>query len=215
MNNLATQHAANKAQLEDIAATLSLAPPSAASPNPLLSRGKLKPAKKTKPKSKKKGAIAAEVAEIKADELGVVSASIGYADHGVADGEEGDVLDLADRLLEQLHAQEEAKEAVGINNLASVSPCEGLGASFPANPPTSTSSEATPASKPSSSSRDTLHDLKEDMLGMLHIGGHGSGDGQKKVSRQQARKVKRRPAPPPGLAELRISLAAPQSPAGR
>ncbi|KAL8281107.1 hypothetical protein RQP46_006465 [Phenoliferia psychrophenolica] len=188
MNELATQHAANKATLEHIEATLSPSPPPppppAAVPNPLLSRGKLKPAKKSKPtKPKKKAADAAEVERIKADELGVVSAGIGYSDHGVADGEEGEVLDLADRLLEQLHAQEQAESASSASVASGSAPSATLVPSEAAPPP----------SKASSTPRDTLHDLKEDMLGMLHIGGHGSGNGngEKKVSRQQARKLRK------------------------
>lgn len=194
MDELASQHLANKAQLEQIESSLAPspapAPAPAAVPNPLLSRGKLKPAKKSKPKAKpKKDIAAAEVEKIKAAELGVVSASIGHADHGVADGEEGEVLDLADRLLEQLHAQEQADHATD-DASAAAAPATGLNA---APPLAQAPAEAAPASKPSSSSLNSLHDFKEDMLGILHLGGHGHGPtGEKKVSRQQARKVSAR-----------------------
>lgn len=168
-------HQVNKATLESIQS--SQPPP----PNPLLQRNKLKSSRKPKPKSKSKSGTAAlvdTVNQTKNAELNVISAGIGYSDSGVAGGEEGEVLDLADQLLEQLDAR--------LADEQDSSEDDGEQSSGLLIPKASGSASATEygAGGGSGGLREKMHDIKTGLQDKL------SGDsGEKKVSRQQARKV--------------------------
>lgn len=185
MADVANAHTTNLAKLESISSALASSPstssdlsvavPPAATLNPLLSRTKLKPARKAKPKAKsKKTPLAGEVEQIKANELDVVSTGIRAAPDG--EGDEGEVLDLADQLLEHLESIRVGKE-------------EEKG-----------KEKAVAKARPTSVG-GPLHGFNEAMLGMLHIGNHAGHavepqeknvpqEKEKKVSRQQARKVR-------------------------
>lgn len=172
---LLESHEVNKTVLTRVASTLSAPAPSPPPPNPLLSRTKLKPARKPKPKSKK--SLVAQVIQAKSAELAVVGAG------GAAGGEEAEVLDLADQLLEQLEAQDlqsaKGSTSGGVVDIEDASAGRG-GAD-----------EVSGAS-----TKDKLAGLKEDLKDKLRISeNEGAVVVEKKVSRQQARKV-RLPPPP-------------------
>ncbi|GAA5925227.1 deubiquitinase OTU2 [Sporobolomyces koalae] len=173
-------HEHNKEVLASVASTL---PPATSGPkiNPLLARGKLKPAKKpnsstNKVKKGKAKELVQDVRAARQDELQVISTG----DDGIDPAEEGDVLDLADQLLDQLDSQ------LGVNDDAS------LVSSQPIEPLASNSSTSSTSSKSSTSSsgtaRERLHDFKEGMMGAFR---QHDGNGEKKVSRQQARKLRK------------------------
>lgn len=180
----AAHHEHNKETLVAAAAAVSPPPPAL---NPLLARGKLKkPAKgPSASRSKGKAKVVKDVYKAKQDELEVVSAG------GVAGGEEGEVLDLADQLLEQLGGQLD----------------DGArGAPPPSAPPQSEpSSRGTPLSPSSTltansqgsghSARDMFHGFKEDLKdAFLSSRQSPNGGGERKMGRQQARKVRFPPA---------------------
>lgn len=185
-SDLLESHETNKTVLTTVAPTLSSpAPaPSPSPPNPLLSRIKLKPARKPKPKSKK--ALVGQVAQAKASELAVIDAG------GAAGGEEAEVLDLADQLLEQLEAQDSQNAEA---------PATSGGAMHIEN---ATVGRGGGEGDSGGSTKDKLHELKEDLKEKLRISGNeGAVVVEKKVSRQQARKV-RSPSP---TQELHVDLA--------
>lgn len=175
-------HLLNKATLNSVESVLKAAPPITSSSsqasstgtatppvNPLLNRGKPKAAKKPNKKLKKKvgGAPAPElvsaVQQAKAGELDVVGAG-GIDDDGK---EEEEVLDLADQLLEQLDAR--------------------LGEEEPA----AAKAEASP---PAGGTREKLGEMIEGAKEALGVNENGetSSNGEPRVSRQKARKVRLR-----------------------
>jgi len=169
-------HEHNKEVLASAASTL---PPSTSGPsiNPLLARGKLKPAKKPnsstgKVKKGKSKELVKDVKSAKEDELNVVSTE----NSGVDPGEEGQVLDLADQLLEQLDSQLGATDAPVVSDQV-IEP-------LPSN--SSTSSKSSTSS--SGTAREKFNGFKEGMKDAFMPNRNHEGD--KKVSRQQARKVK-------------------------
>ncbi|GAA5844305.1 hypothetical protein JCM3766R1_002905 [Sporobolomyces carnicolor] len=173
-------HEHNKEVLASVASTL---PPSTSGPkiNPLLARGKLKPAKKpnsstNKVKKGKSKELVKEVQAAKRDELNVIS----QEDPTVDAREEGDVLDLADQLLEQLDSQ------LGANDAPVVSSQE-------IEPLASNSSSASKSSTSSSgTARERFNGFKEGMRDAFMPNRHQEGGaGEKKVSRQQARKLRK------------------------
>lgn len=181
-------HEHNKEVLASVASTLL---PSTSGPkiNPLLARGKLKPAKKpnsstNKVKKGKSKELVKEVQAAKRDELNVIS----QEDPTVDAREEGDVLDLADQLLEQLDSQ------LGANDAPVVSSQE-------IEPLASNSSSASKSSTSSSgTARERFNGFKEGMRDAFMPNRHQEGGaGEKKVSRQQARKVCSPLSPPLGL----------------
>ncbi|GAA5870865.1 hypothetical protein JCM1840_002712 [Sporobolomyces johnsonii] len=171
-------HAHNKEVLASVASAL---PPTAAPAiNPLLARGKLKPAKKpnsstNKAKKGKKKELVEEVRAARQDELNVVSTE----DSPSAAAEAGDVLDLADQLLEQLggHLDDEPLTSTEVK------------------PEPSHSSGTSSASRGSTGSggtaRERLHDFKEDLKDAFMPNRTHEANGEKKVSRQQARKLRK------------------------
>jgi hypothetical protein len=168
-------HEHNKEVLASVASTL---PPSTSGPkiNPLLARGKLKPAKKpnnstNKAKKGKSKELVKDVKEAKRDELNVISQD----DPAVDAQEEGDVLDLADQLLEQLDSQLGANEA----SVVSSQEIEPL--------PSNSSSTSKSSTSSSGTARERFADFKEGMRDAFMPNRHH--EGEKKVSRQQARKV--------------------------
>ena len=169
-------HEHNKEVLASAASTL---PPSTSGPsiNPLLARGKLKPAKKPnsstgKIKKGKSKELVKDVKSAKEDELNVASTE----NSGVDPGEEGQVLDLADQLLEQLDSQLGATDAPVVSDQV-IEP-------LPSN--SSTSSKSSTSS--SGTAREKFNGFKEGMKDAFMPNRNHEGD--KKVSRQQARKVK-------------------------
>ncbi|KAM0753088.1 OTU-domain-containing protein [Meredithblackwellia eburnea MCA 4105] len=165
-DSLADQHNLNKAKLE------SLAQPQQT--NPLLNRSKLNK-KSTSSNSKKKNAqTKKQVQNIKSNELHLISESIQQGQN-IVDHDQADVLDLADQLLQQLDQRDAQQAAAAQSNSSSVS--------SPLPPPDSSSSSATPTT--------SARGFKEDMLEKLNISPHPSGSGEKKVSRQQARKLRK------------------------
>lgn len=180
--------------------------------NPLLARGKLKKSNSSqntnkKNKNKNKSTTAAgrtelikDVYQAKQDELGVVSAGAGAA--AVDPHEESEVLDLADQLLQQLGDQVDDDDGTSTEvggSTRAVGTHTPSGAMSPA--PSTTSSHASHGS----SARERLHDLKEDIKGAFlpnrkadHqssasplMAGVSDG-GEKKMGRQEARKVSSR-----------------------
>ncbi|GAA5893933.1 deubiquitinase OTU2 [Sporobolomyces salmoneus] len=172
-------HEHNKEVLASVASTL---PPSTSGPkiNPLLARGKLKPAKKpnsstNKAKKGKSKELVQDVKEAKQDELNVISQD----DPTVDQAEQGDVLDLADQLLEQLDSQ------LGANDAPVVSSQE-------IEPQASNSSSTSKSSTSSSgTARERFNDFKEGMRDAFMPNRHQESGGDKKVSRQQARKLRK------------------------
>ncbi|GAA5959273.1 hypothetical protein JCM3765_005129 [Sporobolomyces pararoseus] len=171
-------HEHNKEVLASVASTL---PPSTSGPkiNPLLARGKLKPAKKpnnstNKVKKGKSKELVKEVKEAKKDELNVVS----QEDPSVDPQEEGDVLDLADQLLEQLDSQ------LGANDepVVSSQEIEPL--------PSNSSSTSKSSTSSSGTARERFNGFKEGMRDAFMPNRHQEG-GEKKISRQQARKLRK------------------------
>ncbi|GAA5825130.1 hypothetical protein JCM10212_000351, partial [Sporobolomyces blumeae] len=168
---------------ETLAAVASALPPSSAPKiNPLLSRGKLKPAKKPNANTKKvkKGKAKDLVQDVQAarqDELNVVSGQDGSVDVE----EEGDVLDLADQLLEQLDSKlGEASDAPVVSD-KEIEPQSSNASASSASSRTSTGSTG--------SARERFQGFKEGVKDAFMP--NRSHDGEKKVSRQQARKLRR------------------------
>ncbi|GAA6021085.1 hypothetical protein JCM8202_003844 [Rhodotorula sphaerocarpa] len=228
--NAPQHHQDNVEALVDTAAEMVPPPPAL---NPLLARGKLKGAggNKKKPKKQNRTDKIKEVYQVRQDEIDVATVD------GADPAEEGEVLNLADQLLEQLGGQlnedddgsDGARTAVGSgaapapasdatqsrNSLAV--PSESRGPSGAKSPTPSTGSYASRGSHSSmSAARERLHDLKEDfkdkMLphrhqtandgsGPAHGSGEGiapgeipnsrSGDGERKMGRQEARKLRK------------------------
>lgn len=171
---LVEAHATNQAVLESIIPLVS-----SPAPNPLLSRTKLKPAKKPKVK---KANLVASVKAVRDSELKVIDAG-----DGAMSGEEADVLDLADRLLDQLDEERAVQEPT--RKLS-----KGLSDELDAHTEDKTGTRDSRASMSSvgsgSGARDMLHGLKEDFKEKLKIGhSEDNGKEEKKPSRQQARKV--------------------------
>ncbi|GAA5880281.1 hypothetical protein JCM16303_003879 [Sporobolomyces ruberrimus] len=171
-------HEHNKEVLASIASAL---PPSTSGPkvNPLLARGKLKPAKKpnsstNKVKKGKSKELVKDVQDAKRDELNVVSQD----DPSIDPGEEGDVLDIADQLLEQLDSQLGA----GQGPVVSSQEIEPLPSNSSSSSRTSTSSSGT--------ARERFNGFKEGMKDAF-MPNRGQEGGEKKVSRQQARKLRK------------------------
>ncbi|GAA6008155.1 hypothetical protein JCM11491_001904 [Sporobolomyces phaffii] len=169
-------HEHNKEVLASVATTL---PPATAGPkiNPLLARGKLKPAKKpnsstSKGKKGKSKELVQDVKAARADELNVVEQD----DPAVDPQEETDVLDLADQLLEQLDSQLGANDAPVVSS----QPIEPLASNSSSTSVSSTSSSAT--------ARERFQGFKNGMRDAFHLNHEG---GEKKVSRQQARKLRK------------------------
>ncbi|GAA6013843.1 hypothetical protein JCM10207_008210 [Rhodosporidiobolus poonsookiae] len=169
----AAHHEHNKATLVEAAASTGARTPPAL--NPLLARGKLK--KKSAPaKNNKKNRVelVKDVYKAKQDELEVVSSG------GPDPAEEGEVLDLADQLLEQLGGQLEDDQAAEVAQAQA----QGQGEGKPLSP-SSTHSGA------SSSTRDRLHDFKEGMKDAFLPNRHSEGNGDRKVGRQEMRKLRK------------------------
>ncbi|GAA5918086.1 hypothetical protein JCM6882_004986 [Rhodosporidiobolus microsporus] len=175
----AAHHEANKHTVLAAAAATSPPPPPAS--NPLLSRGKLKKAKSGSSSGSKKPAkkVAKEVLKAKNDELNVVSSG------GPDPVEEGEVLDLADQLLEQLGGQLSDGEDGTAQKAAEAA----------TSPKSSTpmSPNSMHSDKSGSSTRDRLNGFKEDLKDafMPNRNLDGTGGGEKKVNRQQARKLRK------------------------
>jgi OTU domain-containing protein 6 len=160
-------------------------PPPAISLNPLLAR---RPLKKAKGGSKKKTTTLKDVKKAKAEELVVIS-----SDYAPDAAEQGEVLDLADQLLEQLGGDLEdtpAAQPVAIGGASNSTAAKSQPLS-----PVSTSS-------PSSSARERLHGLKEDFKDAFLPNRNTDANGEKKVGRQQARKVHFSHSPPTLLSLL-------------
>ncbi|GJN90676.1 hypothetical protein Rhopal_003688-T1 [Rhodotorula paludigena] len=178
----AAHHARNTATMVEAAAATS---PKVPALNPLLARGKLKKANKgSSSGSKSKNKLVKEVYKAKQDELQVVSAG------GPDPVEEGEVLDLADQLLEQLGGQLEedhAKEAAGAPSVgSSLAPSSRNGTLSPG----STTSAHSHGS--SGSARDRLQGFKDDLKdAFMPNRNSDGGSGEKKVNRQQARKLRK------------------------
>ncbi|GAA5856732.1 hypothetical protein JCM8547_008813 [Rhodosporidiobolus lusitaniae] len=157
----AAHHAANKETLLEAAATAK-APIS----NPLLARGKLKKASK-----KPRASTVKKVQKARQDELDVVSAG------GPDPVEEGEVLDLADQLLEQLGGDLDDDEAAKLGSLdTQLSP--------PTSPPAVSVS-------PGGTVSERLHGLKEDLKDAFLPNRNSDGGAERKVGRQQARKLRK------------------------
>lgn len=219
----AQQHEQNVDMLVS-AATKVVPPPPAL--NPLLARGKLKKTnsggvgkKKNSKGSKQQPASRTElikdVYQAKQGELEVVSAG------GADPAEEGDVLDLADQLLQQLGDQieEDQQRTEGAappsaSSLTAAAPAS-TGAAVDSTKTTSTGAMSPAPSMASShashgsgqTARERLHDFKDglrdafmpnrksDSAGSNGTGtllGAGGGNGEKKMGRQEARKVRLR-----------------------
>lgn len=176
----AAHHEHNKETLVAAAAAVSPPPPAL---NPLLARGKLKkPAKGgSAGKGKGKAKIVKDVYKAKQDELEVVSAG------GVGGGEEGEVLDLADQLLEQLGGQLE-------DDAGNAAPPPAPSKSEPPSrgTPLSPSSTLTTNSQGSGhSAREMFQGFKEDLKdAFLPSRQSPNGNGERKMGRQEARKVR-------------------------
>lgn len=181
---MAEHHEHAKAVLTQAAASIPSPPPSIAL-NPLLARGKLK---KAKGGSKKKTTTLKDVKKAKAEELGVISQTETGGE--VDPAEQGEVLDLADQLLLQLGGDDDEEQQP-----AQAIPIGGAPSSSTAAKPI-----GPPAASPSSSSaRERLHELKEDFKDAFLPNRNTDGNGEKKVNRQQARKVRFFAFPPPSL----------------
>lgn len=174
--NAPQYHQDNVETLVDTAAEMVPPPPAL---NPLLARGKPKGAggNKKKPKKQNRTDKIKEVYQVRQDEIDVATVD------GADPAEEGEVLNLADQLLEQLGGQlnedddgsDGARTAVGSdaapvpasdatqsrNSLAVPSDTRGPGGAK--SPAPSTSSHASRGSHSSmSAARERLHELKED-----------------------------------------------------
>ncbi|KAL7339350.1 amidohydrolase family protein [Rhodotorula toruloides] len=177
----AAHHEHNKETLVAAAAAVSPPPPAL---NPLLARGKLKkPAKGgSAGKGKGKAKIVKDVYKAKQDELEVVSAG------GVGGGEEGEVLDLADQLLEQLGGQLE-------DDAGNAAPPPAPSKSEPPSrgTPLSPSSTLTTNSQGSGhSAREMFQGFKEDLRdAFLPSRQSPNGNGERKMGRQEARKLRK------------------------
>lgn len=173
---LVEAHNTNQAVLESIIPLVSLP-----APNPLLSRKKLKPAKKPKVK---KANLVASVKAVKDSELKIVEAG-----DGALSGGEADVLDLADRLLDQLDEERAVEEppkklTKGLLHELDAHKQNNTGARD------SRTSMSSVGSGSESGVRDMLHGLKEDLKEKFEIGNPEDNEKEeKKPSRQQARKV--------------------------
>jgi OTU domain-containing protein 6 len=221
----AQQHEQNVDTLVS-AATKVVPPPPAL--NPLLARGKLKKTnsggvgKKKNSKGSKQPAptrteLIKDVYQAKQGELEVVSAG------GADPAEEGDVLDLADQLLQQLGDQIEEDQQQrtegaappSASSLNVAAPASSTGAAVDSRKTTATGAMSPAPSTASShvshgsgqTARERLHDFKDGLkdafmpnrksdsasssgTGSL-LGGSG-GNGEKKMGRQEARKVRLR-----------------------
>ncbi|GAA5992288.1 hypothetical protein JCM11641_001163 [Rhodosporidiobolus odoratus] len=183
-------HEANKATLVSAASSITPPPPAL---NPLLARGKLKKASSSnKSKTKSKTDKIKSVYQAKQDELQVVSAG------GPDPVEEGQVLDLADQLLEQLGGQlEDDQAAEAAEATSSPTPSSSRGA--PLSPTSTQSSEK--------GTMDKLHDFKEDLKDTF-LPNRNSDGGEKKVNRQQARKLRKADAVEQQRKEAEAEVAA-------
>ncbi|GAA6049776.1 hypothetical protein JCM3770_002155 [Rhodotorula araucariae] len=171
----AEHHARNTQTIVDAAAATSPPPPLL---NPLLARGKLKKPSKGAAKAKSKSKLVKEVHKAKQDELAVVSSG------GSDPVEEGAVLDLADQLLEQLGGQLDDDQAVSV--VADQAPTP----SYRGTPLSTASTISSHGS--GTSTRDRLHGLKEDLKDAFLPNRTSDGaNGERKVNRQQARKLRK------------------------
>ncbi|GAA6034086.1 hypothetical protein JCM8097_000687 [Rhodosporidiobolus ruineniae] len=171
----AAHHAQNLRTLEDAVAVAGSPTPPAV--NPLLARGKLKKkgsSNKTSTKSKSKAVK--EVYKAKQDELNVISSG------GPDAAEEGEVLDLADQLLEQLGGQLDDDAAAEV---ATSTEANGGSKGTPLSP------TSTQASSTGGSARERLHDLKEDLKDAFLPNRNSDAGGDRRPNRQQARKLRK------------------------
>ncbi|GAA5820254.1 hypothetical protein JCM11251_005545 [Rhodosporidiobolus azoricus] len=163
----AAHHEQNKQTVLEAAASVPSPPPP--SSNPLLSRGKLKKGKSSSGKKPAKK-VAKDVLKAKNDELNVVSSG------GPDPVEEGEVLDLADQLLDQLGGQlsDDAVEEVATS------------------PPKSTPlSPVSTHSDKSNSARERLNGFKEDLKDAFLPNRNVDANGERRVGRQEARKLRK------------------------
>ncbi|GAA5983500.1 hypothetical protein JCM10908_000310 [Rhodotorula pacifica] len=208
----AAQHHEQNVQTLVSAATKVVPPPPAL--NPLLARGKLKKTNsggvnKKKNKNKQpadRTELIKDVYRAKQDELEVVSAG------GADPAEEGDVLDLADQLLQQLGNQIEQDQSaetaeggapIAGSSASSLAVASSTGAALDSR---ATSREGAPSTTSSHASghtaRERLNDFKDGLKDAFlpnrrsdhgHSSGTASpaGSGEKKMGRQEARKLRK------------------------
>ncbi|KWU46966.1 OTU-domain-containing protein [Rhodotorula sp. JG-1b] len=220
----AQQHEQNVDTLVS-AATKVVPPPPAL--NPLLARGKLrktnsggvgkkKNSKNSKPPAPTRTELIKDVYQAKQGELEVVSAG------GADPAEEGDVLDLADQLLQQLGDQIEEDQQQrtegaappSASSLNAAAAASSTGAAVDSRKTTSTGAMSPVPSTASShashgsgqTARERLHDFKDGLKdafmpnrksdsasssGTNSLLGGSGGNGEKKMGRQEARKLRK------------------------
>lgn len=172
--------------LELLSTTPSTAPTPTPAINPLLSRTKPK-----RPKSKKNSSKASTITLKNLASIDATIASTLDTEEAIdGEGEETDVLDLLDQLDAQRAAEKQAIVDDQFNN--------AIEDTFDVNKEikvgrTRESRESVSSVSSGKSAREFLHNFKEDIKERLHMNGSSSSNsnGEKKVSRQQARKVSR------------------------
>lgn len=171
----AAHHEANTQTVVDAAAATK---PTPSALNPLLARGKLKKGGKgSSAKGKSKAKLVKDVAKARQDELNVVTSG------GPDPAEEGEVLDLADQLLEQLGGHLE-------DNDAQAQPAPLQEASTSQTPASNNALSPTPSHGSGQSTRERFQGFKEDLKDAFMPNRNSDGNGERKVNRQQARKVR-------------------------
>lgn len=172
----AAHHAANTQTVVDAAAATK---PTPSALNPLLARGKLKKGGKgSSAKGKSKAKLVKDVAKARQDELNVVTSG------GPDPAEEGEVLDLADQLLEQLGGHLE-------DNDAQAQPAPLQEASTSQTPASNNALSPTPSHGSGQSTRERFQGFKEDLKDAFMPNRNSDGNGERKVNRQQARKLRK------------------------
>jgi len=168
----AAHHAQNTQTIVEAAAATK---PTPSALNPLLARGKLKkPGKASSGKGKSKAKLVKDVTKARQDELNVVSSG------GPDPAEEGEVLDLADQLLEQLGGHLDDDSAPPSTAPASTSQ--------PATP--SNALSPTPSHGSGHSTRERFNGFKEDLKDAFMPNRNSDASGDRKPNRQHARKVR-------------------------
>ncbi|GAA5895277.1 hypothetical protein JCM8208_005960 [Rhodotorula glutinis] len=173
----AAHHAQNT---QTIVAAAAATKPTPSALNPLLARGKLKkPTKGSSAKGKSKAKLVKDVTKARQDELNVVSSG------GPDPAEEGEVLDLADQLLEQLGGHLDDDPTV-----STTAPAPGhASTSQPATP--SNALSPTPSHGSGHSTRERFNGFKEDLKDAFMPNRNTDTNGERKPNRQHARKLRK------------------------